>query len=346
VPARRASALALDHPEEFGIGRETVSNKDLFLGIDLGGTKIVAGLVDRAGRILVRQYCETEAGEGPQAVFGRLIDAAAQLLAADGVDQSRVCAIGVAAPGPIDARLGVVTAPPNLPGWHNVPLGELIHREFDLPTGLENDANAAALAEHRFGAGQGSDHMIYVTASTGIGGGFIFDGRLYSGATGGAAEIGHMTILPYGPLCGCGNRGCLEALASGSAIAREARERVQKGVPTLIAELAEGNLDTVTAKLVAQAAERGDWEARVILDQAMAYLGVGMANLVNLLNPQLLVIGGGLSKMGERLFEPVRRTIGLRAFASSAQAVEVRLAQLGDDVGLLGAATVAMMIED
>ncbi|MDH4209219.1 MAG: ROK family protein, partial [Anaerolineae bacterium] len=327
LTARGASAPALDHPEEFFIGRETASNEDLFLGIDLGGTKIIAGVVDRRGHILARQYCKTEASEGLEAVLRRLIDVATHLLAADGVDRSPVRAIGVAAPGPIDARSGVVTAPPNLPGWHNVPLGALIHQEFGLPTRLENDANAAALAEHRFGAGQGSDHMIYVTASTGIGGGFILDGRLYTGATGGAAEIGHMTILPHGPLCGCGNRGCLEAVASGSAIAREARERVQKGVPTLISQLAEDDLDSITAKLVAQAAEQGDWEAEAILNQAMAYLGVGMANLVNLLNPQLLVIGGGLSKMGERLFEPVRRTIDLRAFASSAQAVEIRLAQ-------------------
>ena len=150
-----------------------------------------------------------------------------------------------------------------------------------------------------------------------------------------------MTILPQGPLCGCGNRGCLEALASGTAIAREARERMIRGVPTIIAELAEGDLDRVTAKLVAQAADEGDREAGAILDEAMTYLGVGMANLVDLLNPQLLVIGGGLTKMGERLFEPVRRIIDRRAFPVVAKAVEVRRAQLGDDVGLLGAAAVA-----
>jgi glucokinase len=235
--------------------------------------------------------------------------------------------------------------PPNLPGWHDVPLAELIREEFGLPTRLENDANAAALAEHRFGAGQGSDHMIYVTVSTGIGGGFILGGKLYAGATGAAAEIGHTTVLASGPLCGCGNRGCLEALAAGSAIAREARERVRRGVPTLIAELSCGDPENISAKLVAGAADQGDWEANAILDQAMAYLGLGMANLVNLLNPQLLVIGGGLTKMGERLFEPVRRAIDLRSFATAARAVELRQAQLGDDVGLLGAAAVAMLTE-
>jgi glucokinase len=218
----------------------------------------------------------------------------------------------------------------------------MIQEEFGLPTSLENDANAAALAEHRFGAGRGVDHMIYVAASTGIGGGFILDGRLYRGATGAAAEVGHMTILPHGPRCGCGNRGCLEALASGTAIAREARERIARGTPTLIAELAEGDLDRITAKMVAQAAEQGDGEAREIIDAAMIYLGVGMANLVNLLNPQLLVIGGGLTKMGARLFDPVRRAVDRQAFPATAAAVEIKCAELREEVGLLGAAAVAM----
>jgi glucokinase len=271
-----------------------------------------------------------------------LFDVAGQLLAAKGTERSTVCAVGVATPGPIDAPRGVVTATPNLPGWRDVPLGRMIQEEFGLPTYLENDANAAALAEQRFGAGRGADDMIYVTASTGIGGGFILDGRLYRGATGAAAEVGHMTILPHGPRCGCGNRGCLEALASGAAIAREARERIARGVPTLMAELAEGDLDHISAKMVAQAAEQGDAEAREIIDAAMTYLGVGMANLVNILNPQLLVIGGGLTKMGPRLFDPVRRAVDRQAFSATAFAVEIKRAELGEEVGLLGAAAVAM----
>lgn len=344
----RASTIKRRYAREyFGQRRLTITGKApssnrLFLGIDLGGTKIAAGVVDERGRILAREYCETEASRGPEAVFQRLFQITGQLLGTEEIDRSAICAIGVAAPGPIDSRSGVVTAPPNLPGWDNVPLANLIHAEFGLPAYLENDANSAALGEHRFGSGQGCRHMVYVTASTGIGGGFILDGKLYTGATGGAAEVGHMTIVPYGPLCGCGNRGCLEALSSGTAIAREARRHMERGVSTLIAELADGDPERVTAKLVAEAAERGDPEANRILTQAMNYLGVGMANLVNLLNPELLVIGGGLSKMGDRLFEPVRQAIDLRAFASAAEAVEIRRAQLGDDVGLLGAAAVAI----
>lgn len=335
-------AHSLGHSRELNITQEQPRAKDLFLGIDLGGTKIVAGLVDREGRIVSRQHSSTQASKGLEFVVRRLIDVASQLLSAEGIDRRQVAAIGVAAPGPIDSRSGVVTAPPNLPGWRDVPLGRLIQGELGPSTCLENDGNAAALGEHRFGAGQGADHMIYVTASTGIGGGFILDGRLYRGATGAAAEVGHMTILPHGPRCGCGNRGCLEALASGTAIAREARERVARGAPTLIAEMAEGDLSRISAEMVSRAAEAGDAEANEILDQAMIYLGVGMANLVNLFNPRLLVIGGGLTKMGARLFDPVRRVIDRQAFPAAASAVEIKRAQLGDDVGLLGAAAVAM----
>ncbi len=317
--------------------------KSLYIGIDLGGTKISTALVSAHGQIITRDYRETEASKGRSSVVARMIDAASDVMNSGGVVPAQISGVGVAAPGPIDVKSGVVTTPPNLPGWKDVPLKRLIQDQLGLPTALENDANAAALAEHRFGAGRGTQHMIYVTASTGIGGGFILDGQLYSGATGAAAEIGHMTLLPHGPRCGCGNRGCLEALASGTAIAREARERVERGIPTLIADLAEGDPNRISAKLVAQAASRGDVEAKEILDDAMNYLGVGMANLVDLFNPELIVIGGGLTKMGERLFDPVRRIIRRRAFPAAAQAVRVVPAQLGDDVGVLGAATVAML---
>jgi glucokinase len=319
------------------------ATRDLYLGIDLGGTKIITAVVDGEGRIIARDYQETEAQGGPAAVVGQITEAATNVIAESGVNSAGITGVGVAAPGPIDAESGVVTAPPNLPGWKDVPLKQLIQDQLGLPTALENDANAAALAEHRFGAGQGTKHMIYVTASTGIGGGFILDGELYAGATGAAGEIGHMTIIPHGPLCGCGNQGCLEALASGRAIAREARERVRQGAPGLIADLADGDLERISAKLVAEAADQGDTEAANILDEAMTYLGIGMANLVNLFNPELIVIGGGLTKMGERLFGPVRSIIDQRAFPASAQAVRVAPAELGDDAGVLGAAAVAML---
>jgi glucokinase len=330
---------------EAGIRRSlpAKAGRDLFIGLDLGGTKIATALVDAEGQVLARDLRETQAAEGLQAVIDRMADAASRVMIQAGAVPTQVKAIGVGAPGPIDAKAGLVTSPPNLPGWSNVPLKKRLEEVLGIPTFLENDANAAALGEHLFGAGQRAENMIYVTASTGVGGGLILGGRIYSGSTGAASEIGHMTVLPRGPHCGCGNRGCLEALASGTAIAREGKERVVRGVPTLITELAEGDPERVSAKLVAQAAAQGDIEAQEIIDDAMSYLGVGMASLVNLFNPELIVIGGGLTNMREGLFGPVRRIIDRRAFRTSAGAVEVVPSLLGDDVGTVGAAAVAML---
>jgi len=320
---------------------DSVAHEQLVIGIDLGGTKICTAVVNRAGGIMAHDHRETLAKEGPQAVIGRMIDAARGVMAQAGIAQCQVAAVGVGSPGPLDIEADVALSPPNLPGWDRVPLRRWIEEGLGIPTTLENDAYAAALGEHHFGAGRGVDHMIYVTVSTGIGGGLILGGELYHGATGMAGEIGHTTILTHGPLCGCGNRGCLEALASGSAIACRGRELVAHGVPTKIADLAGGDLDLITARLVAEAASEGDVEAEKILSEAMDYLGVGLASLVNLFNPQLIVIGGGLTHIGERLFGPVRRAIKRRAFPAQAQAVRVVPAELGDHVGVLGAAAVA-----
>lgn len=316
-----------------------------FIGIDLGGTKISTALVDSGGKILASDYRETNANavDGPPAVIERMLGAARQVMTGAGVRPAQVAAVGVGAPGPLDIEAGILILPPNLPGWFRVPLKQQIEDGLQIATFLENDANAAGLGEHRFGAGRGVQHMIYVTVSTGIGGGLILDGKLYHGSSGAAGEIGHMTIKPDGPRCNCGNWGCLEALASGTAIAREGRERIARGVPTLIAELAGGDPERVTAKLVAEAAARGDVEAQRILAEAMEYLGLGIANLINLFDPELVVIGGGLMNLGERLFEPVRRVVAERAYVAKAHPVGIVPAALGDNVGVLGAAAVAQV---
>ena len=317
-------------------------SKNIAIGIDLGGTKISTALLNDTEEIIAHDYRLTHAADGQEAVIERMLDSARRVMHQAEVTASQIAAIGIGAPGPLDIQAGVVVAPPNLPGWDHVPLKQLVEEGLEIRTYLENDANAAALGEHRFGAGRGMEHMIYVTVSTGIGGGLILDGKLYHGDSGGAGEIGHITVAPNGPPCGCGNYGCLEALASGTAIARTARERVAQGAPTLIASLAEDDPQRITAKLVAEAAGQGDKIAEEILAQAMNYLGIGMANLVNLFNPQLIVIGGGLTNIGQGLFETVRRVIDQRAFRASAQAVQVAPAELGDNVGVLGAAAVAL----
>ncbi|OQY16648.1 MAG: transcriptional regulator [Anaerolineaceae bacterium 4572_32.2] len=319
-----------------------MASKHIVIGIDLGGTKISTALVESDGKIIAQDYRKTMAAEGQQAVIERILNSARQVMSQAKVTRSQVAAVGICAPGPLDIEAGVVVAPPNLPGWERVPLKQLIEDNLGITTFLENDANAAALSEHRFGAGRGVEHMIYITVSTGIGGGLILDGKLYHGASGMAGEVGHITIEPGGPLCGCGNRGCLEALASGTAIARVARERVAQNVPTLMTDMTDGDPERITARLVAEAASRGDSEAQEILSEAMDYLGIGMANLVNLFNPQLIVIGGGLMNIGEKLFRPVRRAIDQHTFTPATQAVRVVPAALGDNAGVLGAAAVAL----
>ena len=310
------------------------------VGIDLGGTKIGTGVVGPDGAVLSSDYRPTAAGEGPDAVIARMVSGVGRALEAAGMTAHDVAGIGIGAPGPLDIPRGLLTEPPNLPGWHDVPLRQIIAERTGLATYLENDANAAAIGEYLYGGGRGTRNMVYVTVSTGIGGGLILDGQIYHGTSGGAGEIGHMTILARGPHCGCGNRGCLEALASGTALAREGQERVDRGVPTRIAELAQG---AVSARHVVQAMREGDPYAADIVREAMGYLGIGMANVVNLFNPERIVIGGGLTALGQDLLAPVRRAIPLHAFSSAAAQVTVCLAALGASVGIVGAGGAAVM---
>lgn len=312
----------------------------LILGIDLGGTKIGIGLVDQEGAVRCSDVRPTLADEGPEAVIERIITGAERVLDRAGLAHQDLRSIGIGAPGPLDIPQGLLIEPPNLPGWHNVPLRQIVQERLGVPTYLENDANAAAVGEYLYGAGRDTRDMIYVTVSTGIGGGLILDGRVYHGASGGAGEIGHMTVLPGGPRCGCGNRGCLEALASGTAIAREGQHLIDRGVPTAVTSEAG---QAVAAKQVVDAMHQGDPYARQIVTQAMFYLGIGMANVVNLFNPERIVIGGGLAALGDDLLGPVRRAIVLRAFPSASAQVTAVLAQLGREVGIVGAAGAAWM---
>jgi len=301
----------------------------------------LAAIVSGEGEVLAREYTPTLAGEGPEAVINRLGLAIDHMLSLRNVSPSPIGAISIAAAGPIDMEQGIVTASPNLPGWTNIPLRRLIAEKFKLKVFLLNDAKAAALGEYRFGAGKGANNLIYVTVSTGIGGGIIIDGQLYSGSSGGAGEIGHMTIDINGPKCNCGNTGCLEMLASGTAIAREAARRLRAGEQSTLIEMAGGRVENVTSEKVAAAARQGDALARDVIAGAAGYLGVGMVNLVNIFNPDTIIIGGGVAKMGDLLFHPVRQAVRERAFTLHAQAVHILPARLGDDAGVIGAAVFA-----
>ncbi len=247
----------------------------------------------------------------------------------------------MAAAGVIDSERGLITTSPNLPGWCNIPLRDTVKEKYRVATFLINDASAAALGEQHFGAGKGIKDLLYLTVSTGIGGGIIISGKLYSGVCGSAGEIGHTTIDVNGPRCSCGNIGCLETLASGTAVAREAIRRISHGEKSSLAGMVSGKIEDITAEEVDIAAAGGDSLAREVILQAATYLGVGMVNLVDIFNPEMIIVGGGMAKMGDRLLNPARRVVMERAFRLPAQAVRIVPAQLGDDAGVIGAAVFA-----
>lgn len=305
--------------------------------MDLGGTKILTALVDERGEVSSRVRIATPKG-GPEAVVDAVVEAVQEVCARAGIDRSAARGVGVGAPGPLDHESGVVFEPPNMPGWRDVPLAEMLSPRLGLRVAVENDANAAAMGERWVGAGAGTDDLIYITVSTGIGGGLILGGRLYRGVTGTAGEVGHMVIEAGGPRCGCGRLGCLEALASGTAIAREARAAVLAGQPTSLSVIPVERLE---AEDVALAARDGDPLARKVFARAAAALGTGIANLVNLFNPAMVIVGGGVARAGDLLFGPVRRIVHQEAFERPGAAVRIVPAALGDDVGVVGAAAVA-----
>lgn len=318
----------------------SVLKKDQIVGIDLGGTHFRIGLFDREGHILRRRSWPTEAESGPDTVIQRLAAGVLELCAPEGLDQ--VVAIGVGSPGPLDPWRGVIIHTPNLPGWNEVPLRDILSSRLGVPVFLGNDANLAALGEMLFGAAMGCRDVVYFTVSTGVGGGVITDGRLLLGAHGLAGELGHTTILPNGPLCGCGNHGCLEALASGTAIAREARLRLTAGEPSRLLEMAGGDVAKVNAELVSRAAAQGDALAGEVFQNAAYHLGIGVANVLHAFDPDIVVLGGGVSLAGDMLFSTVRRVVQERAMPAYRLTANIVPAALGDDAGLMGAAALVL----
>ncbi len=309
------------------------------IGVDLGGTQIRAGLVTPQGELVRRTATLTRSHEGVDAVIQRIVDQIRQVM--EGVE-SQVIAVGVASPGAVDVKNEIVRFSPNLAYWRDIPLGRRLREILNLPVCVGNDANLAALGEYLFGAGRGVDHLVYITVSTGIGGGIIINGQLLVGAHGYAAEIGHHTVAEDGPVCKCGNVGCLEAMASGTAIAREARKAVAEERATLLRDLCEGDIWRIDARMVAQAAQQGDPVAQDILHQAGHFLGVGILNLLHIFNPQRVILGGSVMKAGDFITRPMWDVIRARSGAMYLEDFDIVDAALGDDVGILGAAAYAL----
>jgi len=314
------------------------------LGVDIGGTNLVVAAVPVVGGEPVALLSgDTRPERGPDAAVADIAVMANRVISetirAQGGAREDFVGVGIGSPGPLDLSAGVILMTPNL-GWDGYPIRDRISDAVRLPATLDNDGNCATYGEWWLGAGRGISSMVCVTVGTGIGGGFIEDGRLLRGASGSALEIGHTTIDFKGRRCGCGNYGCLEAYASGPNIAARAREGVEAGYPSLLSDLVDGQLDRITAALVYEALLQGDEYAQEVMTETARMLGAGLANLVNTFNPEVLVVVGGVTRAGEHLFGPLRSEVRRRAFASAIEACSIVPGVLPDTAGVIGAAGV------
>ena len=308
--------------------------KKYVIGVDLGGTKIYTALVDLEGNIIKEKTVETLAHEGEQAVVGRIVDTINYVI--DGTDKNLIKSIGIGSPGPLDVKNGIIIENSNLP-FKNFEIVKTIKETFDLPTHLDNDANVATLGEFMFGAGKGTENMVFITASTGIGGGAVLNGKLFRGSTGNALEVGHMTVATEGPRCGCGNLGCAEALGSGTAIGKRAKEAVLSNAVTSLK-----NYENVTAKEVFKEAANGDRVAKNILNTSLTYLGIAVANTITNFDPEKVVVGGGVVNGGDIVIETIRNVVEERCMAAFVENCTIEKAILGGKAGVLGAAALAI----
>ena len=305
------------------------------LGVDVGGTKVAVGLVDRGGKIVAHSrrpmVANGTAEIGLQAVAGA-IDSLASTV------PGGVHSIGICAPGPLDPKTGVVLNPPNLPCWRDFPLADRIVSMYHVPVKVDNDANAAALAETKWGAARGYRYVFYATIGTGIGTGIVLDGRIYHGHTGSAGEGGHVSIDYQGPLCGCGKRGCIEILAAGPAIGARARTKLTAGSRSDILELAKGDIAAVTSELVGKAYAAGDPLAREVLQETVELLTAWLGNIVDLLDPDVLVMGGGVAAMLKPFFDEIKNRLPAWCVNPRASDIPLLMAHYGADAGIAGGA--------
>ncbi len=306
------------------------------IGVDVGGTNVKIALVDFDGKIIYSNTVPTRAEMGYEAGVNNIKQAIKELMQETSATAKTIEAIGFGLPGQIDYKEGLVKNLPNIPGWVNIPLAKIIEEEFSIPTRLDNDVRCAALGELNFGAGKGCENLICITVGTGIGSGIVLNGKLVRGASNAAGEIGHIKMqMTGGPLCGCGDYGCFEAYASGPAIVTMAKEYISGGKSAKYKEMAPDGI--ITPYLVAQAALQGDAVSIQIFKQMGKIIGTGLASVVNLLNPQKIIIGGGVADAGDILLEPIRQTILDRAMPIQGQSVEVVPAQLANSAGVIGA---------
>ncbi len=312
------------------------------IGIDVGGTNVKIALVDGEGKIIYSNSVPTYAQMGYEYTVNNIKQAIRDLMKETNTDTKEIEGIGFDFPGQVDYKTGVVKLAPNIPGWVNVPIAQMIEEEFNIPTRIDNDVRCAALGELKFGAGKGCENFVCITVGTGIGSGLVINGQLVRGAANAAGEIGHIKLqMNGGPICGCGDTGCLEAFASGPSIVAMAQEYLKGGKSTKFREMA-GADGEITPYIVAKAAEAGDPVAKRIFEIVGTYIGMGLVSVINLLNPEKVIIGGGVAAAGDLLLEPIRKTVKERAMVVAGNSVEIVPAQLGNSAGVIGA---SMLVE-
>lgn len=312
--------------------------KPFAIGVDIGGTKIAAGVVDRSGQVLGRCTTQAHAEQPPAAVIATVTEAFEKVLKKTGVSTDEIAAVGVGFPGNTNGCDGIVLASSNLPAWDCYPLRDVLSEETGLPVILDNDTNMGVVGERQFGAGRGVENLCYMTVSTGLGIGIMVNGKVYAGYAGTAGEVGHVVVEPQGAICSCGKRGCVMAYASGIGISRMAYEQVDAGVATNLRELMPPDRRRYSVEVVVAAAKEGDQVASDILNTAARYTGIGLSIVVEVLSPEVIVVGGGLTHMGALLMEPALAAMREHTQQELWDFVRVVPWQLGEDLGVLGGA--------
>ncbi len=303
------------------------------VGIDLGGTNLKAGIVDTGGRILHRLSIKTNSSADPQTISNQILELIAETIRSAQIKESDVAGIGLGSPGLVDKTGETILFSPNLPRWRNIPIKRIVSERFSKPCVLENDANAAAWGEKWVGAGKEAKSLVMLTLGTGVGGGIVIDNKLWRGANNVAAEIGHMVIQTDGPPCKCGNRGCVEVYASATGMVRRFKELLDSGAPSSLKNSGE-----ITARMINDAAIQGDKVSLDVIEETGRYLGIALINIMHVLNPEMIVLAGGMIGSGELLMNPIRRVTTQRAFEASYQDTKIVFSQLGNDAGIIGAA--------
>lgn len=306
-----------------------------YIGVDLGGTKIYTAICNELGEIFNEEVIATEVDKGPEQIVDKIINSIKKV--SKNIKAEEIKAIGIGSPGPLNIKEGLIVSPPNLP-IRNFNIVDKIKSEFKLPTFLDNDANAATLGEYIFGAGKGTENMIYITASTGVGGGAILNGKIYRGSTSNALEIGHTTISRDGRVCGCGNRGCVESMSSGIYIEKMANDLMGEEKETTLK-----NYEKITAKEVFTEAAKGDQVSNYILSETLSYLGMAVANCANIFDPDKIIIGGGITKGGSIVLGKINEEVKNRSLEPIYKNCKIEKAQLGDQAGVIGAVALAMV---